>query len=86
MLNRRGLLLLVFIYFAFGLLCWFSGPAKAAESDKPFTCSDVRAAVKTVQESASVSPERAAAIVEAMARGQGVDERVIAEARRCLKP
>lgn len=83
MMNRRAILLLALIYIAFGLLCWLS-PVKAAESRPTFTCSDVRAAVKTVQESASVTPERATAIVEAMARGQGVGERLITEARRCL--
>lgn len=84
MINRRAAILLALVWAAFFALLYLA-PVRAAERPSTFTCSDVRAAVKTVQESASVSPERAAAIVEAMARGQGVEERVIAEARRCLK-
>ena len=78
MLNRRGLLLLVFIYAAFGLLCWLS-PAKAADSrPAPIgesSCEDIRAAV-------ALFPSHDAAI--RAARAAGATEQQIEQAKRCL--
>ena len=59
--------------------------AQAHALDPVIVCSDVRNAVATVQQSASVSREKAAHIVEAMARAQGVSDEAIRRARACLK-
>lgn len=79
MMNRRGLLLLAFIYVAFGLLCWLGGPAKAAdEPSEPtmtYTCEDVRRAVALFE-------SREAAI--RAARAAGATEQQIEQAKRCL--
>lgn len=79
MMNRRGLLLLAFIYVAFGLLCWLGGPAKAAdEPSEPigtYSCSDIRAAV-------ALFPSHDAAIQAA--RAAGATDQQIEQAKRCL--
>jgi hypothetical protein len=78
MIPARGWLVIA-VWLMFGLICWISGPAKAAESPSPpigtYSCADIRAAI------ALFSSVEAA--VKA-ARAAGASDRKIEEARRCL--
>lgn len=78
MIPARGWLVIA-VWLVFGLICWISGPAKAADRPSPpigtYSCADIRAAVALFS-----SVEEA---VKA-ARAAGASDWLIQKAKRCL--